>query len=402
MSSLPIACVAAGLLAGLTVGWQPTALPSALPRLLVDAGDEARANAWVFVSLPSSVRGADLQLRDEAGGSVLPLQIGPYREAWARVPFLRARQTASFRIEPALRDAEPNRAVAVREVSRVRVAIDGHPAFTYVGEGGVSARAMADADDRGGYLHPVLTPSGRRVTDDAPPGQPHQHGIWNGWAATRVGGHAPDFWHAGVGTGRVEFERLGLTWSGPLTAGLVSRHRYMDLRSATPATVLLEEWRVVAYATACDQPCHVFDLEITQAVVGASPLELRPTREGGLGLRGPRAWRREGAWRAVTGRASPDDAGSRWLSMHGQVDGRPVGLAVLSHPDNVAGPEPIRIDPLEPFMAFVPQMAGARTVPRGGSLTLRYRVVASDGPPDAAFLDGLWRAYTRPVRARVE
>ena len=75
---------------------------------------------------------------------------------------------------------------------------------------------------------------------------------------------------------------------------------------------------------------------------------------------------------------------------------------MLSHPDNVHSPQPVRIHPTEPFLNFAPQQSGAFTIRPGEPLTLRYRFLVMDGPPDAAFIDAMWQAYAMPVRARVE
>ena len=47
---------------------------------------------------------------------------------------------------------------------------------------------------RSGYIHPVFTPSGRVITDDFPPDEPHQHGIFFAWVNTTVAGHNVNFW----------------------------------------------------------------------------------------------------------------------------------------------------------------------------------------------------------------
>ena len=248
MRSARLILIVAGAGSCVSLLAQPTTPSSVLPRLVIEAGEIARTNAWVTVALPSTVRGSDLQLRQEQTGEIVPLQVGPDREGWALVPSIPAEQVVRYRIEPALRETTPDRAVAVRDVSRVRVSVEGRPAFTYVGEPLRLPPGVEDVYERGGYIHPVLTPSGRRVTEDYPPNHKHHHGIWAAWTSTRFAGRAPDFWNMGDRKGRVEFERLGRAWSGPLTAGFQSRHRYMDLLAPTPATVLLEDWRVVAYA----------------------------------------------------------------------------------------------------------------------------------------------------------
>ena len=37
---------------------------------------------------------------------------------------------------------------------------------------------------RGGYIHPVLSPSGKQITDDYPANHKHHHGIWFAWTHT--------------------------------------------------------------------------------------------------------------------------------------------------------------------------------------------------------------------------
>lgn len=407
MPPLRLLSIAMALGCGAALVAQPPPSSSALPRLTIEAGEIARTNAWLTMALPPQVRGSDLQLREESSGDIVPLQVGPSREAWAVIPSIPADRAVRYRIEPALKLTAPERVTATREVSRVRVAVDGRPAFTYVGEPLRLPAGVEDVYQRGGYIHPVLTPSGRRVTEDYPPNHKHHHGIWAAWTSTRVAGRAPDFWNMADRTGTVEFERLGHAWSGPLTAGFGSRHRYMDLLAPTPTTVLLEDWRVIAYASpAGTRPAHVFNLEITQSLVGTTPLELPVYRYGGVGMRGRHEWdgRDQTSFLTSSGLDRVAGHGTRatWVYMSGIVDGQRAGLAMLSHPDNARSPQPTRIHPTEPFFNFAPQQAGPLAIRPGEPFTMRYRFVVMDGPPDAALLESLWQAYALPPRVRVE
>lgn len=276
--------------------------------------------------------------------------------------------------------------------------------FSYVGDPVSLPDGVGERFRRGAYLHPVYTPGGAVVTEDYPPNHRHHHGIWAAWTSTRYDGRSPDFWNMGDGTGRVEFEGAGRHWEGPLTAGIETRHRYVDLSSPAPETVLTEEWQVTAYAMDLGaRPAHVFDVVITQRTAGKTPLELPAYRYGGIGVRGRHLWDGPDRTFFVTagGRSRLDGHGTRadWAYMGGDVDGRRVGLAVLGHPDNVQSPQPMRIHPTEPFFNFAPQQAGTLVIRPGEPFVMRYRFITFDGDPDPRQIDDAWQDWATPVRA---
>ena len=376
-----------------------------LPTLMVETGERSRREAWVTVQLPPSVRGTDLQLRGD-DGTVLPLQVGPDRQGWVVLPRLIAGRRHVFTVEPALRQVGPD-ALSVRaEGSRWHFSRDGRPMFSYVGDPLVLPDGVGERFRRGAYIHPVRTPTGAVATEDYPPNHRHHHGIWAAWTHTRYDGRAPDFWNMGDGTGRVEFEGSSGSWGGPLTAGLETRHRYVDLTTPTPVAVLGERWQMTAYAMGLgSRSAHVFDVVITQRVSGKTPLELPPYRYGGIGVRGRHLWDGPDRTFFVTadGRGRLDGHGTRatWAYMGGEVDGRRVGIAVLGHPDNLQSPQPMRIHPTEPFFNFAPQQAGAFAIRPGEPFVMRYRFIAFDGDPDARLIDDAWQDWATPVRAWV-
>ena len=51
-----------------------------------------------------------------------------------------------------------------------------------------------------------------------------------------------------------------------------------------------------------------------------------------------------------------------------------------------------RFNPKDPFVAFTAVKKGPLTIAPDGKLTMRYRILLIDGPPDAAELEAEWRA----------
>src|SRR5262249_18736816 len=128
---------------------------------------------------------------------------------------------------------------------------------------------------RGGYIHPVYTPSGRLVTDDFPSDHYHHHGIWFAWTKTEFEGRHPDFWNMGAGSARVQFEALDEVSSGPVAAGFKSRHRYVDLTGPSVRTALTEQWTVHVYHVGQGEKKYfMFDIEATQECATGSDLIL--------------------------------------------------------------------------------------------------------------------------------
>ncbi len=261
---------------------------------------------------------------------------------------------------------------------------------------------------RGGYLHPVYSPSGLVVTDDYPANHIHHHGIWFAWTKTEFQGRAPDFWNMGDAKGTIEFVALDAHWSGPVHAGFRSRHRFVDLTAAEPKAALNEAWHVTVYrGSAREKPFWLFDFVSEQQCATEDPLKLPENRYGGIGFRGHWDWNgpnntsfltANGETNRVKGHATR----ARWCHIGGRVGDKLTGIAVLGHPDNFRAPEPMRIHPTEPFFNFAPQQAGDMSIEPGQTYTARYRFVVQDGPPSAEQIDRLWHDYAHPPRVEVK
>jgi hypothetical protein len=190
----------------------------------VEAGDYDRLETVVECQLPVGVSGL------AAAGQTAQVQhaIGGDK-AWFIIRDLKHGESRTFRVIKADGVAGVQ---AKSEKGMVTLSLQGKTALVYRTEKTEFPPNRPDLKEifrRGGYIHPVLSPSGKQVTDDYSVNHKHHHGIWWAWTHTEFEGRTPDFWNMGDGKGTVEFVSLDQTWAGPVHAGFISQHRQMDL-----------------------------------------------------------------------------------------------------------------------------------------------------------------------------
>lgn len=380
-------------------------LAQAALTLRVEAGDYDRSGTVVSFQLPAG-SGTFNQLQDEKGAR-LPLQVESDGRATFVLPSLGRGATQTFQLvhDPAAGESARPGVRAERAGSTVRFLVDGRPALQYQAEMSELPRPdLKPIFRRGGYLHPVYSPSGLVVTDDYPPNHKHHHGIWFPWTKTEFEGRTPDFWNMGEGKGTVEFVAVDGFWNGHVHGGLRARHRFVDLTAPTPKTVLLESWEVRMYRTPRERPpYHLFDLVSTQECATANPLKLPEYHYGGLGVRGHWDWNGKENTTFLTSSGETDrvkgnTTRGRWCHMGGQVGGQPTGLAILDHPGNFRAPQPMRLHPSEPFFCYAPSQLGDWSIEPGTPYVSRYRFVVFDGPADRELIERLWNDFAHPPK----
>ncbi len=376
----------------------------------VAAGSYDRNETIVSFALPDEFKGESYSLRD-ASGQLIALQIDSERRATFVLPALKAGQTLSYdlvagtKVKPAV-DFTPRS-------DGLDFKVGGLSVFSFV----TTPSALPSKDIkpvflRGGYIHPVFTPSGHLVTDDYPSDHYHHHGIWFAWTKTEFEGAHPDFWNVGDGTGRVEFISLDGAWSGPVHAGFKSRQRYVALTGGASKTALNEQWEVRIYNVGQGSKgdkakrYFLFDVVATQQCVSNSPLVLDEYRYGGMGIRGHRNWKdKSKVWFLTSEGKTREDGNAtrgRWFRMSGPVDNEMVGIAVLDHPNNFRSPQPMRLNPDDPFFNYAPSQLGRFEIKPGEKFVLRYRYVVADGAADKTELDRLWNDYAAPPQVSIE
>jgi hypothetical protein len=363
----------------------------------VAAGSHARHDATVSFPLPPGSAHGLWRLTGEGYSS--SAEIDDRGIAHAAIPDLAPSERRHFHM---IVEAAPLAAlVEAKEAGDIlRLAVSGREICTYQGGAGELPQGYDAALRRGGYLSRLLTPAGVLVTDDYPPNHRHHHGVWFSWTKTTFAGRMPDFWNMGERTGTVEAISRSPVWSGAMWAGFHAVHRYRDLGITPAVTVLDETWDMTLEAPHGDHAVEMIDLVISQRCAGDVPLVLPAYRYGGLGFRGNRAWDGDGNLIVLTSegktRVEANETRCRWCWVGGLVDGRIAGAAILCHPDNFRSPQPIRVHPTEPFVCFAPSQLGEWSISPAAALTLRYRIIVSDGEADAADLDRRWCDWAEP------
>ena len=322
------------------------------------------------------------------------------------IPSLAKGSSAEFKVISGTA-APANSVEFQKDGSRLKAVVSGRPMLSYqTGPGEFPRENIAEAFRRAGYIHPLLTPSGKLVTDDYPRNHLHHHGVWWSWTKTEFQGRHPDFWNMGEKTGRGEFVNLDETWNGPVQAGFRAQHRFVDLTAPTPTAAIDDKWEVRTYASGKGAKFWIFDLTSTQTCATADPLKLPKYHYGGLGFRGNWDWNGKDKCFFLTSEGETDrDKGNftraHWCDIWGQVDGAPAGIAILSHPENFATPQPMRIHPTEPFFCYAPQQLGDTEITPGKPYVSRYRFIIHDGPADKSLIERLWQDFASPPKAEV-
>jgi len=163
-------------------------------------------------------------------------------------------------------------------------------------------------------------------------------------------------------------------------------------------------WEVAVHAIKEDS--YVLDLTTTLN----TPLECGILLEqyrygGGLGFRATQRWGTENSTVLTSEgktRAEADGTGARWVIIEGESsvpEGR-SGILFMSHPENRAHPEPMRMWPPDSqdgignvFFEFCPIRHREWKLEQGKDYYLQYRMVVFDGSMDPISADVLWNEF---------
>jgi hypothetical protein len=381
----------------------------------VDAGAYDRQNTVVEFQLPMALEPGVYQLHD-ANGSELSFQVDFKNRGWFILDLLPAGTTARFELHHAADKATTGNSAGSKEAEHLGVTLEmdsstltlatsATPVLTYYHSENSPPPTLDNRYRRGGYIHPVYSPTGLILTNHLNVNQhPHHSGIWSAWTRTSFEGRTPDFWNVHSNSGRVDVDTLLHFWDGPVVGGLVASHKFIDLSSGEAVVALNELWEVSVYSMPSHQGFLVFDMTVTQTANTGRPLKLPEYRYGGIGFRGHPDWNDPEKSNFLTSDGLGRDGHgtrARWAHMGGHTGGKQAGMAILGHPTNYRFPQPMRIHPTEPFFNFAPTQLGDMEILPGMPHVTRLRIVTHDGEPDPALIDRLWNDYAYPPAVTV-
>ncbi|TVQ03701.1 MAG: hypothetical protein EA359_08840 [Balneolaceae bacterium] len=366
-------------------------------KIEVQAGIFDRSQTITSFSFPKHVNEGVYIIRDGQGGEAL-LQVDQQNRGWLVIDDLTAGSTITYHFDGTKADELASVNFQIGDDTIV-INNGGRDVLSYFHGYNEPPAGLDERYRRGGYIHPVYTPSGTVLTNHLNVHEhPHHSGIWSAWTNTEFQGRTPDFWNIHQNTGRVNHaEKLEESWSGPVFAGFRSKHYFADI-SVTPAvTALNEEWQVRVFRSPSD--IHIFDLKVTQTANTSAPLYLPEYRYGGVGFRGHIDWEDPDNCTFLTSEGLGRDGHGtrvRWTHIGGHSDGKLAGIAIMSHPENFRHPQTVRIHPDEPFFNYAPTQLGDMVIEPGSPYIVKYRYITYDGEPDAEKLNRLWNDFAYP------
>ena len=285
------------------------------------------------------------------------------------------------------------------------ISIDGKPVLTYVHMETPPPEGVDPIFTRSAFIHPLVSPGGQVLTRIQPEDHYHHYGIWNPWTRTRIGDKGVDFWNLGAGMGRVRFASYLDREEGKDFARFSVAHDHIYyLDDGSEKTAINETWEVKVVPV--NDQLYVVDMK----VILNSPLEggilLEAYRYGGgLGYRATEKWGSDNSTVLTSEGKTREDAdgtGARWVRIEGESsvpEGR-SGILFLSHPDNRAHPEPMRMWPPDQydrkanlFFEFCPIRHQEWPLKQRKDYTLNYRMVVFDGEMPSAAADNWWHNY---------
>jgi hypothetical protein len=326
------------------------------------------------------------------------------------LPHVSPDENATYTLRPAAEPASRGGVSLQRDGANVKILIDGQLFTEYLSDQATKP-----------YYYPVIGPTGAPITRHHPmkKGETddldhnHQRSFW--FTHGNVNGY--DFWASDpLNPPKKTNGTIKETAKKTLVAGpVLGRIRTTDDWLGPDGKPVCDDERVVTvYDTA---GARVLDFDIT-IKAGESPVTFGDTKEGMFGLRVASSMdvvrkKAKGAGKITNAEGITDAAAwgkaSPWVDYVGPVEGQTVGVAILNHPDSFRYPTTWHVRDYGLFAAnpfgwhdFGMKTPGDHTIPAGGSIAFRYRVIFHKGDTASSHVPAAFQAYSKPPTITVQ
>jgi len=258
--------------------------------------------------------------------------------------------------------------------------------------------------ERSGFIHPLLSPHGQVLTRIQPDDHYHHYGLWDAWTHVDYEGREVDFWNLTAGQGTVRFADVLAREEGPVFTGYTVRQEHVVFQAGGVDEVALDERQIVRVYQSVTPEAYIADITMEMECATESPFLILEYTYAGLG------WRATGAWNGNNStvltsegltRPDADNSTARWYMVQGDIEGDHAGIVMMSHPQNHAHPEPLRVWPASEhegniFAMFAPTKSSDWLLEPGQTYTLRYRMFVFNGELDSAAAEQAWLNFGDP------
>ncbi len=255
------------------------------------------------------------------------------------------------------------------------------------------------AYQRSGFIHPLRTPDGHRLTQIQPEDHYHHYGLWNPWTRVLIDQDTIDFWNLRDRQGTVRFAEFKEQELTADRASYTALHEHVVLKGGQERVVLHEHQTVTIHEPSDGQ--YQMDIDIEYECTTDSDFKILAYRYQGLGWRATEEWNDDNS-HIITSegktRQDADNTTARWMLYQGALGQGQGGVIWLSHPDNYNYPEPIRVWPPGThegavFANFAPTKTKDWTFEPGKKYQLKYRMIIFDGERKAPDAESAWKQY---------
>jgi hypothetical protein len=381
-------------------------------KLRLNAGEHERMDCPVSAVIPAvGAMPAGLRLVEAQGGRVVPCQGGLDGQGNLHVHWILDYLAPGHSREYVLEEVHQPAAEAVLLVDKgdkVEISIGGEL---------FSAYHYAPSWARP-FLWPVIGPYGDSVTRNYPmdpsvPGEKHDHPHHKSIYTAFGDVNGVDDWSEMEGHGRIVHRRFRQLRGGPVLGVIQAEN---DWVSKDGQKVLSEVRTIVIYNLLPSRE-RIVDFTIHfQADQG--PVRFGDTKEGGIlavrvatsmdvtsGLGG----RIENSFGGINERETWGKK-AHWCDYSGPVQGRLVGITIMDNPENLRHPTEYHVRnyglmTANPFAWHDykgdPTLDGSYTVPAGGSLTFRYRLLIHKGDARGGRVASRYHDYINPPAVEI-